>query len=229
MKIQYIIHADFELPGALHTWAKKNSYEESICRPFAGERLPSPSDFDLLILMGGPQCAVRLDEPYLKQEVALIQQTETPILGFCLGAQLIGAALGAPAEHSPHKEIGVFPIHITEEGKQDPLLAGLPATFPVIHWHSDMPGLTPEAKVLAYSEGCPRQIIRYTPRIYGFQCHPEPTRENIEAMIKHCPKDFMPNQYVQTPQQLLAADYAAINQTLFSVMDQVGLLETQTI
>lgn len=229
MKIQYIIHADFELPGILHTWAKQNQCEESICRPFADEKLPPPTDFDLLILMGGPQCAVHLDEPYLKQEITLIEQTETPILGFCLGAQLIGAALGAPAEHSPYKEIGVFPIHLTEQGKQDPLLAGLPATFPVIHWHSDMPGLTQDAQVLAYSEGCPRQIIRYTPRIYGFQCHPEPTRANIEAMIKHCPKDFMPSKYVQTPQQLLAADYTAINQTLFSVMDQMGLLTTQTI
>jgi GMP synthase (glutamine-hydrolysing) len=73
---------------------------------------------------------------------------------------MIGEALGASYEHSPNREIGVFPITLTEEGKNDTIVGKFPGTFPVGHWHGDMPGLTPNAAVLATSEGCPRQIVR---------------------------------------------------------------------
>ena len=107
------------------------------------------------------------------------------ILGICLGAQLIGEALGASFEHSPNKEIGLFPITLTKDGQQDSHFSDFPKIFNVGHWHGDMPGLTNESKVLATSEGCPRQIIRYAPTIYGFQCHFEFTLEAIDGMIKN--------------------------------------------
>jgi GMP synthase (glutamine-hydrolysing) len=70
-------------------------------------------------------------------------------MSFCLGAQLIGEALGAKTERSPEKETGVYPIELTAAGTRDPLLRGLPGTFPAIHWHNDMPGLTDDTAVLA--------------------------------------------------------------------------------
>ena len=180
MRIQYILHADFEGPGVIAKWAKQNQFRESTCRPFAGERIPTTSEYDLLILMGGPQSPLNIREaPYLADEIALIKDTvkcEIPVLGFCLGAQLIGEAFGACTERSPYKEVGVFPIELTDEGERDPLLKGLPNKFSVIHWHNDMPGLTAESKILAASKGCPRQIIRYSSLAYGLQCHPEPTK-----------------------------------------------------
>jgi len=105
MRIQYILHASFELPGVIRDWANQNQFSEKFCRPFAGEETPDPAEFDFLIVMGGPQSALKVDEiPYLQQEVALIQQAlkrNVPVLGFCLGAQLLGVALGAKAEQSP--------------------------------------------------------------------------------------------------------------------------------
>lgn len=90
MRIQYILHADFETPGIIQSWAKQNSFTEKFCRPFANETLPSPDVFDLLIVMGGPQSPLDIEKsPYLKDEIALIKKTlllEMPILGFCLGA-----------------------------------------------------------------------------------------------------------------------------------------------
>lgn len=223
MKILYILHADFETPGILEHWAKSNHFIEATCRPFAGETIPSPSDFDFLILMGGPQSPLNLKEsPYLVDEFSLIKesvQQEKPILGFCLGAQLIGEAFGARTMKSPFKEVGAFPIELTEEGLCDPILRNWPKTLSVVHWHNDMPGLTAEAKILAASKGCPRQIIRYAPSIYGFQCHPEPTKTNMEEMIKHCPQDLDPGRYVQTAEEFLKHDFETMNKRMIQFMD----------
>ena len=216
MKILFLIHAEFETPGYIEGWAAEKNCTLGYCCPFKGEKLPRGSSFDLIISMGGPQSASSdLNKyPYLNNEVDFLRdalKAKTPVLGFCLGAQLIGEALGAPTERSPHKEIGVFPILLTEEGVQDPLLATLPQEFAVAHWHSDMPGLTKEAVVLAKSKGCPRQIVRYLPYAYGFQCHPEMTLQGAQELIKNCPDDFTADRYVQTPQDILAHDFYALN------------------
>lgn len=227
MRIQYILHAEFERPGIIETWAQENQFEQLFCRPFAGEKTPSPGDYDLLILMGGPQSPLKPKEfPYLLKEIDLVKtslQKQIPVLGFCLGAQIIGEAFGAKTERSPHKEVGVFPIQVTEEGRKDPLLSGLPETFPVTHWHNDMPGLTKDSKILAYSEGCPRQIVRYSAMAYGFQCHPEITKKNIEGMIPYCLEDLAPGKYVQSEKQLLANDYQSINAKMILILEQFCL------
>lgn len=215
MKILYILHASFETPSYIESWASTKGYEQLYCSPYAGEAIyPLPS-IDLIIVMGGPQSTSNLEKyPYLKDEITLIRnalKAKIPVLGFCLGAQLLGEALGAPAEPSPFKEVGIFPITLTEEGIVDPLLANLSKEFLVPHWHNDMPGLTKESVVLAKSAGCPRQIIRYSPHAYGFQCHPEMTLQGVDELIKNCPDDFSPSQYVQTPQDMLSCDFHALN------------------
>ena len=83
-----------------------------------------------------------------------------------------------------------------------------------------MPGLTSETKILAFSKGCPRQIVRYFPiAIHGFQCHPEPMKQNIQEMITHCPEDLAPGLYVQSANQLLAHDFDPINGMMLKIMD----------
>ncbi len=223
MKIQYILHADFERPGSLETWARHHGFSQSYCRPFHGERLPSAEAFDLLVVMGGPQSPLALDEsPYLSGEIELIVQAlrrKMPVLGFCLGAQLIGEALGARTERSPSREIGFFPIELTPEGREDPLLRGLPPRFKVAHWHNDMPGLTADCVVLAASAGCPRQIVRYSPQAYGFQCHPEFISASVEMMVENCSSDLTPGPYVQSAEQLRAEDLREINERAARLFD----------
>src|SRR5690349_9474416 len=116
MKILFLLHAPFELPGLIESWASGQGFECTYASPFAGEEIPqSKLGIDLIVSMGGPQSAA-LDLSnyiYLKEEVDLIRNAlnaRTPVLGFCLGAQLIGEALGARTERSPHKEIGIYPI-----------------------------------------------------------------------------------------------------------------------
>lgn len=224
MNILCITHADFETPGVIETWAKNKNHRFEIKKPYQGQALPKYNSFDFLVVMGGPQSPIHVEEtPYLKDEILLIRKTlagQKPILGFCLGAQLIGEALGAKTLRSPEKEVGVYPITLTETGRHDPLLRCLPKDFSVIHWHNDMPGLLKDSEILAFSKGCPRQIVRYRRNVYGFQCHLEITLEGIRTMIKAVPDDLKPSKFTQNERELLSQDYSVINQKMIMLLDQ---------
>jgi GMP synthase (glutamine-hydrolysing) len=214
------MHADFETPGVIGDWFSERNQTMEIRKPYKGENLNDISEFDFLIVMGGPQSPLETDKfPYLNDEISAIKKAlrkNMPILGFCLGAQLIGEALGAKTERSPEKEIGVYPIEII---KEDPLLKTWPKSVEVIHWHNDMPGLTKESVVLAKSAGCPRQIVKYRDQVYGFQCHLEITVEGIKTMIEACPQDLKPSRFTQSKVELLGNDYDGINRRMFDVLD----------
>lgn len=223
-----ITHADFETPGVIETWAKNRGYGFTIQKPYCGDRLSDADAFDMLIVMGGPQSSLQLSTiPYLQEEVSLIRQAiaqHKPILGFCLGAQLIGEALGASAARSPEKEVGVYPIDLTPDVTSDPLFHDFPPAFPVIHWHNDMPGLTEDAVILATSKGCPRQIVRYKRNVYGFQCHMEIDLEGITTMVEAVPEDLAPSTYTQDKQTLLSQDYASINECMVTILGRFASL-----
>lgn len=224
MKILCITHADFEGPGVIEKWAADRGHSFKIEKPYKGENLSDPAQFDFIIVMGGPQSPLSIDQaPYLQDEINLLRSSLSlgkKIIGFCLGAQLIGEALGAKTARSPHKEIGVFPIKLTNDANSDKLLSGLENEFPAIHWHNDMPGETKNSVVLASSAGCPRQIIKYNENAYGFQCHLEIDLEGIKTLIDAVPNDLAPSLYTQSVQELVANDYASINQLMFTILDQ---------
>lgn len=224
MKILCLTHVDFETPGQIEPWAKNRGHDFSIIKPYRGEALPSIDSFDVLIVMGGPQSPRDIEKfSYLAQEISLLKEAlkaDKKILGFCLGAQLIGEALGEKVCKSPEKEIGIYPITLTQGGQKDPLFQGLPKSFPVIHWHGDMPGLTKDSEVLAFSEGCPRQIVRYREKIYGFQCHLEITLQGIKDLIQAVPEDLESSQFTQTEQELLAQDYVSIHKAMEEILDR---------
>lgn len=229
MRILCITHADFETPGVIADWAAARGHAFEVMKPYNGETLPDVTPYDFVIVMGGPQSPLALEnDPYLRDEIELIQAAlvqNKKVLGFCLGAQLIGEALGAKTGRSPEKEVGVYPITLTAEGKKDPLLAGLPESFPVIHWHNDMPGLTAEAVLLATSEGCPRQAVRYRKNVYGFQCHMEITLDGVRTMIEAVPGDLKPSKFTQSAEELVKQDYAAINRVMMLILDRLSGVE----
>ena len=229
MNILCITHADFESPGVIEQWALDNNYGFKIEKPYKDEKLSTIDAFDLLIIMGGPQSPLKLNEfPYLSAEIDLIKTAisqNKKILGFCLGAQLIGEAFGARTARSPEKEVGVYPINLADEASNDLLLQGLPRRFSVIHWHNDMPGLTRSSVLLASSLGCPRQIIRYKNNVYGFQCHLEITLDGIKALIETVPEDLKPSKFTQSKEELLAQDYQSINNLMITILDRFTKLE----
>lgn len=232
MHIHFIIHEHFEAPGAYEIWGKSRGCSLSYTRAYQGDPLPEElGGTDLLIIMGGPQspATTREECPWFdaQAEKALISraiEAGKTVIGVCLGSQLIGEALGAAFCHSPEKEIGKFPVRLTDAGKANPLFEGFGSVLNVGHWHNDMPGLTPQAKVLAYSEGCPRQIVQYSERVYGFQCHMELTPEVVELLIEHSQNDLRRAgefRFVETAEKLRSHDYREMNQVLFSFLDKL--------
>ena len=232
MRVHFIVHESFEAPGAYETWAINQGHVVTYSRVYAGDRLSADAvGIDFLIVMGGPQDPdTTLEEcPHFnaKAEQALIAsavKTGKAVIGICLGSQLIGEALGGPFSHSPEKEIGKFPITLTEDGSKDEMFSHFGKTLAVGHWHNDMPGLTPEAKIIAYSEGCPRQIVAYSDRVFGFQCHMELTLDVVERLIAHSEKDLSraaEYRFVDTPEALRAHDYSEMNQVLFGFLDKL--------
>lgn len=226
MRIHAIIHAAFEPLGVIEEWAVEKKHELTIARSYDGEILPSPSSFDFLIIMGGPQSSLELDKyPYLKDEILLIRaalRENKLALGVCLGAQLISHALGAQPERSPEKEVGVFPIELTPIGQKDDLLKNFPRQFDVMHWHNDMPGLPDGADVLATSLGCPRQIVRFSRRAYGFQCHFEISADGAKQLIDNCQDDLAPSRYVQSAPDILKANFSIFNSAMKIILDRLS-------
>ena len=147
--------------------------------------MPHVEDADGFIFMGGPMSA-NDDLPYVRRELSLIQRAASvgkPVLGICLGAQLIAKALGARVYRNPTKEIGWYPIFWTGAAAGDTLLAGLSGGDTVFHWHGETFDLPAGAEWLASSEACRHQAFRWGSNIHGFQFHLEVTPELIADWV----------------------------------------------
>ncbi|WP_010178023.1 glutamine amidotransferase-related protein [Aquimarina agarilytica] len=223
--IHFIIHEYFEGPGILESWAISKGYKVLYSKLYKGDKLPNTTDeLDMLVVMGGPQSpnTTIQDCPYFdsKAEMALIKKCideNKIVIGICLGAQMIGQSLGAPVLSSPNTEIGIFEICKTESGKKNKLFSHLPNTLNVGHWHGDMANLTDTSEVIAYSKGCPNQIIKYGEFVYGFQCHLEFTSESIKTLILNSTKELetLKNKtYVQTADQIENYNFEEMNSIL---------------
>ena len=234
MKVHFVLHETFEVPGAYLKWAQERGHQVTTTKVYEKESLPETVDgIDFLIVMGGPQSPDEDREkfPYYdpKAEIELIQKAmkeDRYIVGVCLGAQLLSVAYGAEYEHSPEREIGVFPITLTEAGLKDNHVKVFGPTLNTGHWHGDMPGLTEDAVVLATSQGCPRQIIRFSPKHYAFQAHLEFDPEAVELLIATDGEEVLEEQsknltYVQKPEAIRAYDYQEMNAKLYAFLDSL--------
>jgi GMP synthase (glutamine-hydrolysing) len=140
-----------------------------------------------LIVMGGPEAVYQLDRyPYLRAEIALIEsalKVGRPVLGICLGSQLLAAALGANVRRAAHREIGWYPVRLGAEARDDRLLRGLPEEFVACHWHSDIFDLPAGAVPLASSELTEVQGYRYGDSAWGLLFHAEMTQRIVAALV----------------------------------------------
>ena len=119
-------------------------------------------------------------------------KSDLPVLGVCLGAQILAAALGAKVDRNPNgKEIGWHPIRLGDSAKEDRLMRDLPATMTPFHWHGDIFDLPPGAVSLASSDKTPCQAFRHGDKTYGFQFHFEVTQEGVAAMAAAFAKELV--------------------------------------
>ena len=142
-----------------------------------GEPLPERAAFDAIVAMGGPMSVNDEAElPWLAGEKALIRtavEAGVPFWGACLGVQLLASSLGARVYAGDKPEVGVLSVELTDEGRDDPVFAGLPPRFPTLQWHGDTFDLPAGAVRLASSPAYPNQAFRYGQRAYGVQFHVE--------------------------------------------------------
>ena len=145
-----------------------------------GAATPDIGRYDGLIFMGGPM-SVNDDLPFVHQELAFIRQAvarRQPVLGICLGAQLIARAMGATVRRNSAKEIGWYGVQFTPAAEADRLFGGL-SRETIFHWHGETFDLPPGAELLASSDLCRNQAFRAAEHVYGLQFHLEVTPEMI--------------------------------------------------
>ena len=227
MKVHFIQQDSWVLPGEYLAWAERHGYDVAVTKCWEYETVPESAEADLLVVLGGCQCPATTKEECgyfdAEREKALIRsyvEAGKMVVGVCLGAQLLGEALGASYAHSPEREIGPVKARLTPEGKNDPFFASFGDVFLAGEWHNDMPGLTEDSVIIAESDGCPRQIVRYGKYVYGFQTHMEFTHEIVAAGIEDAGGRLnCTGRFVQTEEQLLAFDYSKMNALLSSFLD----------
>lgn len=220
-------HVEYEGPGRIIDALRDSGIPIEVRHLYQGDEVPAdPADIRLLVVMGGPMGVADLASekyPFLAKEVAVLKQmieADRPVLGICLGAQLLAHAAGAkvypntrPGPTSadaptPVPEIGWGPVTFPFPGGTEPVLFGLHDGMQVFHWHFDTfdlpklpapanapsgPGIPPPPtgnSLLSSTRACRNQAYRFRNRLLGFQYHFEMTPEAIEALLVHGKADM---------------------------------------
>jgi GMP synthase (glutamine-hydrolysing) len=194
-KIWVLQHHPVENLGAIADSLEEAALAWQYVRVF--DRAPIPTDMKGaggLIVMGGPESVYRLDRyPYLRDEIRLIESAlaeNKPILGVCLGAQLLAAALGTPVRRGESREIGWYSVRLSDAAGDDPVMASLPREFVPAHWHSDVFDLPAGAVALASSEKTAVQAFRFGAQAYGVLFHAEITGERLSRLVDEFGEDL---------------------------------------
>lgn len=142
-----------------------------------------------LVVLGGPMNVEdQAERPHLRTELRVIEQAlreNKPVLGICLGAQLLAHVLGAPVRKHDQAEIGWYPLELTEAGQADRVMAPLGAATTVFQWHTRSYALPEGTVQLARTDTCEQQAFRYGETAYGVQFHPEVNQPLIERWLRN--------------------------------------------
>jgi len=223
MRTHYLQHVPFEGLGSIEPWLRAAGDVISHTPLFESARLPHPDEVDLLVVMGGPMSVNDEAEfPWLAQEKRFVRnciEAGKPVLGVCLGAQLIASAMGARVQRNRVKEIGWFAVQAVPG--IDASCFRFPPSLEVFHWHGETFDLPPGAVRIATSPGCENQAFQLGRSVIGLQFHLETTPEAARAIVSHCRAELLPAQYVQSETDILGAaaeKYRAINELMAELL-----------
>jgi GMP synthase-like glutamine amidotransferase len=198
-------HIDCEGPGTLLEVLKEKRVKLDILKPFQGDPIPEHLG-DGLIVLGGPMGVYEENQfPWMTLELDAIRKclaSSRPVLGICLGSQMLAHAAGAQVFRGALPEVGWYPIEMTAQGRLDPLLMGLPGQFEAFHWHGDTFTLPPGAGRLASSHYYPNQVFKIGSNSYGFQCHLEVTGEMVKSWASIYAKELTPQGGPNRPERI---------------------------
>lgn len=223
MNVHLLQHVPFEDLGSIVTWVDRHGAASTATRFFLDERLPDIRQCDVVIAAGGPMSVN--DEavlPWLKAEKQFLReaiQRGIPVLGICLGAQLIANSLGAAVHANHHKEIGWFPIDAVATLDR---YFHFPAQCTAFHWHGETFELPAGAVPLARSAACENQAFQIGRRVIGLQFHLETTPQIAASLLESSRHEMTPGPYVQSEREISAAPaarYTAANALMEQLLD----------
>ncbi|MGA2617164.1 MAG: type 1 glutamine amidotransferase [Thermoguttaceae bacterium] len=228
MRLHYLQHVPFEDAANIAAWAADRGHPLSHTRLDLDEPLPAQEAFDWLVVMGGPMNA---DEhaayPWLLREKAFLRSTidrHGLVLGVCLGAQLLAEVLGGTVAANGRKEIGWYPITLTEAAARSAMFRGFARQLPAFHWHGDTFSIPPRAVRLAGSATCANQAFQAGDRLLGLQFHWDYSPASVQTMIRHCGGELVDAPGIQQPPQMLAdpEPFRQVKELLYQLLDAMA-------
>ena len=228
MRIVCLMHVPFEGPGAIAEWAAARGHSLARVDAWRGE-FPDPTEFDLLVVLGGPMSADdTLRHPWLVEEKAFIGRCVAGgvlTLGICLGAQLLAEAVAGSVRRAAEPEIGWFPVSLHPGAFGVPYFSGWPETFIAGHWHGDTFDLPEGTETVASSAITPNQaFVAADGRAVGLQYHLEWTREVLRALTMADPEDLVQRgSWIMTAESLLEDPerFATDRALLYRMLDRM--------
>ena len=204
MNVLIFQHASTEHPGTLLDWLNTRKLRSVVHHWYRDGRAPDPEEFDWLVVLGGSMNVdSEKENPWLKEEKRFIRDwiaEDKPILGLCLGGQLIAQAMGGKVSRAEKREIGFQ--EVKRNGKTHRFLKSWPESARVYQFHEDVFTLPPGTENLLTSDACELQAFAKD-NVLGLQFHPESTREWILSNASSVKKTAGEN-YVQNPTETAA-------------------------
>ena len=226
--IRCFMHVDFEDPGIIVDWIREKGHILEYTRFYEGDPLPDADKADMLLIMGGPMNVFDFHiHPWMEEEIEWVKafiDSGKPVLGICLGAQMIAASLGQEVYPGKHREIGWHNLQFLPAMGEFRICKDLPVTRKVFHWHGDTFDIPKGAIRIASSQAFPNQGFIYNNKVIALQFHLEVTPANIKAMVHHCSNELVSGPHIQSASEILSerSHFEANQQVMFQFLDYLS-------